>query len=209
MEHIGTVEASRRLEASPDRAALARAYNDVIEAILTSPLWAPERPGGLRIPWRAAREAMAHPDLRGAFASPGLYIFGSAAPSPVYLGMTSGWLKGRLMNRYVRQGVGVESQCQLAATYRCALVAHGLAGFPEEIRTRNGRDRNPVRLTGAVAFARHGIDGIWFALVPFADPKAVRPIEKKIISIAAEWNRDHGHPPLLNQMELKPYWPPA
>jgi hypothetical protein len=123
---------SRRLaEATADPAALRHAYGDFIRAVLNSPLWSPEHTGGVRIPWRAAREASAHPSLRNAFGSPGLYLFGSAAGAPLYLGMTRRPLWKRLGGRYVH---GPRSQCQLAVDHESELLAHGLEGFPDEIR---------------------------------------------------------------------------
>jgi hypothetical protein len=189
---------SRRLvESAPDLTALDRAYDAFIRAVLDSPLWTTEHPDGVRIPWRSAQAASAHPSFRDTFGSPGLYLFGSVAGVPLYLGMTRGPLWTRLARRYVQ---GRRSQCQLAADYEHQLLARGLEGFPDEVRAwyRRSFRGSTVRLEGAITFARHGIEGIWFALLPIPDPDAVRPLERRLIPVADAWNRSRRYPPLLN-----------
>jgi hypothetical protein len=188
---------SRRLiEAASDPAALSTAYADFIRTVLDSPLWSPEHSGGIRIPWRAAREARAHASLRGTFDSAGLYLFGSAVGIPLYLGMTGGPLRARL-RRYV---YGRRSQCRLAVDYEPQLLAHGLQGFPDDVRAwyRRGYGGSVVRLEGAVVFARHHIERIWFTLLPISGRESVRPLERRLIPVAGAWNRSRGYPPLLN-----------
>ncbi len=133
-------------------------------------------PDGVRISWRSASAAFRSPALDAAFRSPGLYLFGSADGVPLYHGMTRGPLRKRLWGRYVGGG---RSQCQLAADYERELLAHGIDGFPPDVRAWYLRSfgSSTVRLIGAAAFARHGIGGIWFTVLPVADAGAVRPLE--------------------------------
>ena len=197
-----TAQAVRLTEAAFDPAALDRAYADYIRVVLDWPLWSAEQPEGVRVPWRSALDASADPRLRDAFGSPGLYLFGSAAGIPLYLGMTRRPLKRRLWGRYLQ---GQRSQCQLAVDYEDQLRAIGLDGFPEELRGRYRRSfrGSTVRLEGAVAFAQHGIEGIWFTVLPMVDPKSVRPLERRLIAVADGWNRRRGYPPLLNRQDAR------
>ena len=126
-----TAHAVRLTGAAFDPVALERAYADSIRALLDAPLWSAEHPDGLRVPWRSAPEGSAHPSLSAAFRSPGLYLFGSAAGVPLYWGRTRRPLKRRLWGRYVH---GQRSQCQLAVDHEHQLRAHGLDGFPEDVR---------------------------------------------------------------------------
>jgi hypothetical protein len=205
-----TLEAhsSRLLEAVSDLAALEKAYSEFIQAVLDSALWSPEYPNRLRIPWRLAGQASVHPTVRHVFGSPGLYLFGSAGGVPLYLGMTRRPLWMRLWRRYLH---GPRSQCQLAVDYERQLISHGLEGFPNEVREwyRRSFRSSTVRLEGAIAFTRHGIEGIWFAVLPIPDPTAVRSLERRLIPLANAWNRSRRHPQLLNVQDLRPWsrWP--
>lgn len=192
---------TRSLIGAASPAALSRAYDGYIRAVVNSRLWSADCPEGLRIPWRSAREASADITLRNAFRLPGLYLFGSAAGVPLYLGMTRGQLWRRLRGRYVQ---GARSQCQLAADYQPELCARGLEGFPEEVRVwyRHSFRGSTVRLDGAVAFARQGIEGIWFSLVPVSEVARVRLLEQHLIPIANQWNRAHDYPALLNAQDV-------
>jgi len=180
---------------------LGRAYADHVTAVLDSPLWSAADSGGLRIPWRSAVAACASPTLKEDFRSPGLYLFGSSAGVPLYLGMARAPLRKRLWGRYVR---GQRSQCQLAVDYESELLAHGVDGFPPGLRAwyRRSFGNSTVRLVGAAAFAQHGIGGIWFTVLPIADVAAIRPFEQRMISVADAWNRRQGLPPLLNRQDM-------
>ncbi len=126
------VHSDRPLAAASDDARLERAYADYIQAALDAPLWSAECPDGVRIPWRLAKQAAAHPSLHDTLGSPGLYLFGDEEGVILYLGMTTTTLWKRLRGRYV---AGLRSQCQLAADYASDLVAAGnITGFPEQIR---------------------------------------------------------------------------
>jgi hypothetical protein len=177
---------------SPDQ--VGQAYSSLLEELFRLPLWSSENRQGRRIPWREAKNAKKL--MREAFDSPGLYIFG-VAEIPLYIGCTEQSLWRRLSGRYVN---GVRSQCQLAATHAEAIREQGIDGFPEEVREwyRRRFGGSTVRLEGAVAFARHGIDGIWFTLLPVSNEETIRPLEEQLIPIADKWNQEKGHPRLLN-----------
>lgn len=176
--------------------SLTHAYDGCMEVVLRSPYWSPECPSGLRIPWRLAKEARSYPSTSNVWDFPGLYLFGSAAGVPRYLGETGGTFRKRLQ-RYV---FGRRSQCQLAVDYEQALVERGLEGFPEEIREwyRRGHRTNTARLRGAVDFCQHGIDGIWFTLLPITGSNVPYLIEQLLIPIVNDWNLKKGYPLLVN-----------
>ena len=190
-------DADRLLAVASNPAKLAHAYSDFIQAIFEAPLWSAQQPNGVRIPWRSAKEASEHPLLRDAFNSPGLYLFGSDAGVPLYLGKTTTTLSKRLRRRYV---AGKRSQCQLAVDYEPELLARGIDGFPDDMREwyRSQYGSSTVRLQGAVVFAQHGIEGIWFTLIPVKDPGSGDNLEQSLIPVAQAWNRDRGYPALLN-----------
>jgi hypothetical protein len=185
-----------------DASGLRGAYSDYIRSIQDSPLWSsPSCTSGLRIPWRQAKSAANHPELQNAFRSPGLYLFGDVSRIPMYVGMTKGSLWSRLRGRYV---CGRRYQCQIAVDYGRELITRGMDGFPDDVREwyRKGFGTSTVRLRGSLAFARSGIEGIWFTLLPVADPDSVRNLERALIPVALEWNVSHGYPPLLNVQDV-------
>jgi hypothetical protein len=182
--------------AASEPAALGRAYADYIRTVLDSPLWSTEQPDGLRIPWRAARDASRLSEAGEVFREVGLYIFGSEAGVPRYVGMAGNSFKQR-MPRYVFRR---RCQCQLAVDYGPDLIAHDIDGFPEEIRSwyRRRHGGSTVRLRGAIDFARHGAEGIWFTLLPISEAQALRSLEKRLIPVANAWNLRRDYPALLN-----------
>ena len=189
--------ADRLLTVVSNRGKLERAYLRYLEVVLDGPLWSDQQPNGLRIPWRSANAARKHPQFREAFECPGLYLFGSDAGVPLYLGMTTTTLWKRLSRRYVRGG---RSQCQLAVDYEQELLAHGIDGFPKEVRAwyQHNYPGSTVRLQGALTFAQHGIQGIWFTPIPTRDPDAPGRLEQSLMPVAEAWNRDRSYPALLN-----------
>ena len=164
----------RFIQSRSNSATLKVIYAEFIQSRLAESLWSATSSAGSRIPWRLAAEAAKHTSLTKAFQLPGLYLFGSSAGAPLYLGKTEKQtLWSRLRTRYVR---GKESQCQLAADYQFDLIKRGLEGFPNDVRVRRSL-YGTARLKGAVAFAKHGIDGIWFTLLPVSDSSAVSDLE--------------------------------
>jgi hypothetical protein len=188
---------ARLSSAIGDPQALALSYSDHIEAALSEVPWSADRPEGVRIPWRLAKEARNYHRMRAAFESPGLYIFGSQGGIPLYMGKTETTLWKRLARRYV---VGERSQCQLTATYEQGLLASGMRAFPPEVRAWYAKQyrNSTVRLVGALTFAQHGINGIWFTLIPITDPHQVASVERSLIPVADAWNESHAFPPMLN-----------
>ncbi|MCH8266488.1 MAG: hypothetical protein IH846_03110, partial [Acidobacteria bacterium] len=105
----------------------------------------------------------------------------------------------RLSRRYLG---GENSQFWLAATYKEELREKGIDGFPKAVREWYRSWNKPgtvVRLRGAVAFAQHGICGIWIALLPISKKELVKPLEANLIPIANQWNIAHGYEPLINK----------
>jgi len=186
--------ANRLIGALRDKDSLAEIYALFMDELLRLPLWSPEDPHGGRIPWRAAERARRL--MQQEFDSPGLYIFG-AGEVPLYIGKTKDSLWNRLRGRYLN---GERSQCELAARYSDRICEKGIEGFPEEIRKWYRRQYGGwARLEGAVAFARHGIERVWFALIPVTDETIVDLLERRLIPVANEWNRVRGFEGLLNK----------
>ena len=181
-------EQAKLLDEAARLGKLESAYSDYIRLVMDSPLWLK----GIRIPWRSVKDASSK--LGQVFQLPGLYLFGSAALIPLYIGMTNQTLWKRLNGRYVGRS---ESQCGLAARYEQEIIKQGRNGIPEAVRTR----RSNVRLKGAVSFAQHGIDGIWLTVLPFPleDADSIRSLERRLIPIANAWNVSQGYPELLNE----------
>jgi len=192
--------AGRLIDSLNAQHSLEAAYADWVELLVHQPIWSPGSPESLRIPWRSAREAHRCPLFKEAFESPGLYLFGNGDGVPVYLGKTERQaLWKRLSGRYVR---GKRCQCQLAADYEPALIERGMAGFPDEVREWYRKNfSGTTRLKGAVRFARDGIDGIWFTILPIADKTTIGKLESRLIRLANERNRSQGHPAMLNKQD--------
>ena len=179
-----------------DPGRLQGAYREYMEAVLASPLWSEEQAGGVRIPWRLARDASNSAPLCEAFGHPGLSLFASAAGIPLYWGMTEKTLWQYLSRRFVH---GPKTQCQLTADYERDAIARGLEGFPDEVRQWYRRITNgTVRLRHAVAFAQHGIEGIWFTVLPVREAEKIKGLKSHVIDAAGTWNQRHEFPPLLN-----------
>ncbi len=197
------VYSDRLLAAASDDARLERAYADYIQAALDAPLWSAECPDGVRIPWRLAKQATAHPSLHHALGSPGIYLFGDEEGVILYLGMATTTLWKRLRGRYV---AGPRAQCQLAADYASDLLAAGnITGFPEQIRAwyRRAYKGSTVRLEGALSFAQHGVEGIWVTVLPIADTASIHPLERALIHAANAWNHHKGYQPQLNKQHVR------
>lgn len=180
---------------NPDR--LADLYSGWLAGLFDRGYWTPGMDAGHRIPWRRGEEA--RDELIDRFDSPGIYLWG-ARETPLYVGMTRSTF-GRRFGRYIW---GKRSQCKLAARYEDDLIGHGIDGFPGEVREwyERGYGSSTVRLDGAVAFAQAGIDDVWFALLPADDADNVKAVEEALIPVAARWNREDGHPELLNVQHL-------
>lgn len=199
------------VESRDDSDALPHAYDQCLSAVLSAPTWSTDCTEGVRIPWRAAAAARMHPSLSAAFESPGLYLFGTQNLVPRYWGKAPGRpLWNRLKERYV---CGSKSQCQLAADYENDLrMRPGIEGFPVEVvewykRRNSGTmpgvrlSNSTVRLEGAADFARHGIEGIWFTLLPMRtfEPEAIGEFEEEFIAQGNAWNVAHGYPLMVNK----------
>ena len=183
------------VNAAHDPHRLKTAYAAWLEGLLRSPSWSSTTPDGKRVPWRAAETAKDHPSMQAAFASPGIYLFGTSSGIPRYLGKAEDETLGeRLFGRYLG---GPNSKFWLAAKHGDALRISGVTGFPKDVLARNAK--RIARLKGAVDFAQHGIEGMWIALIPISDKERVGPLERKLIAIARQWNISKGYPPLLNK----------
>jgi hypothetical protein len=176
-------------------------YEDLMQGLLELPLWSPSSLTGRRIPWRLAPVARRHSSMKSIFNSPGIYLFGDAAAIPRYLGITCGRKTSGTFDKRMRRYLwGPKSQCALAEAYERELCENGIDGFPLEVREwyRKSYGNSTVRLKGAVDFARHGIQGVWVALLPIQQRELISSIEEHLIPVANEWNLARKYPSLIN-----------
>jgi len=187
---------SRLLQAVDNREQLQQEYDSLLSELFQSDFWKTGSVELRRVVWTDAGEAR-FADSK-TFGLPGLYIWG-VDTRPLYVGITRAAFKKRFA-RYIWSD---RSQCKLARAYGGALIAAGgIDGFPAEIRDwykRSFRGSN-VRLEGAVRFAQEGIDKIWFTLLPHENDKLeeIRVLERALIPVAEQWNKQHKYSRLLN-----------
>ncbi len=204
------IDYSRKfLSAINNEDRLDELYSDWLDSLFSSPLWNKSDLDGKRIPWMKAEEAFAEMDI---FNSSGLYIFGTKENVPIYLGISKGKieprpLKERLRSRYFGPKKETENkkyaQFQIAKNNELNLIQKGY----EQALSRDifewYKKRYPnskVRLIHAEKLAKLGINGIWFAGLPFRR-EDIRKFEKKIIPIANNWNINNNYDKLLNTQD--------
>lgn len=141
--------------------------------------------------------------------SPGGTFGGVLVPRAIPVGRAGAAAVSRDDSEHVQEPIptihlGKRSQCKLVGRYEEQIVDEGIDGFPDEILDWYERSfgSSTVRLDGAVAFARADIREVWFALLPAGENDEVKAVEETLIPVAAEWNREHGHPELLNVQHL-------
>lgn len=201
-----------------DPRGLMKVYSEWLDGIFFAPLWSPSSQEGFRIPWR--KFVAAYSSRRAMVDKPGLYLFGSEKEGPRrdlprYVGATGfgkrdNTLWKRIKGRYVpgprtaRYRGDLDGrlprQCEIADFYGYILTVHGIEDLPGWLKKRVSK----VRLHGAGDFAKHGIDGIWVAVLPsivsngIATQEAIDKVEKALISTARQWNCRNHYPCLVN-----------
>lgn len=187
---------ARFLADKSDSQALLREYGAIIDSLVNESMWSSGSDLRRRVLWTKGKNArLEYPRI---FARPGLYLWG-VRKTPLYVGITRSSFRRRF-GRYIWQE---RSQCNLAQLYEAELCERSLEGFPEEVKTWYKGYRGAVRLRGAVAFAKHGINEIWFVLFPHNNSDEIVASEKAIVPVAQEYNRRHGYPELLNAKLLR------
>ena len=173
---------------------LEQTYAALLHELLISDFWSFENIKAPRVLWKDAclcRKSK-------VFSKSGLYIWG-AGSVPRYIGKTNGSFEKRF-HRYIWDQ---KSQCHLAEKYEDDIIRNGIKGFPDEIHEwyKKGFGSSTVRLQGAVDFARHGLNTLWFSLFPIDEknPELVSRIEEEIISVANNWNLKSDFDPLVNK----------
>ena len=167
-------------------------YSMIIQILLDSKIWSNNEPKNPRVPWQHGRSVRSeHKDL---FSKSGIYLWG-VENIPLYIGKT----KQSFNKRFSRYIWSKKSQCNLALNYENELKNNGINGFPEEIMEWYKQNYGgSARLQGAVAFAKHGLNSVWFSLFPADDLNTIDYFEEKIIPVANEWNVKNGLRQLLN-----------
>ena len=204
---------------------LAEVYSDWLESLFPSQqLWSENNIDGNRIPWGKRGEIQNKKDFSNRFESKGMYIFGTKENIIRYIGITTDQIFKKRFNRYISStGQGQKAQCQLANIISGKIDKTNYKTLQEGAWNNKGdmkifyRLKNRYhmflkniadekfipkdvinyspRCKGAIDFALHGIDGVWFSILEINDVKA---LEKQLIPIANEYNCKKGHLPLLN-----------
>lgn len=205
---------------------LAQVYSMWLENLFKSPLWDPIKQDGMRIPWKC--RCIAQEYMGEIFGKKGIYIFGTKENEIRYIGITSNDernFKKRLARYIPTTKRGQKSQCRLAEKiqYKGDLYHQKFLKFREECakgtipmseikknyhnllqnaakKYLNGYIKiNKPRCIGAVDFAWHGINGIWFTLLVVNDQNDIKKLETELIPIADIYNSKKGHLPLNNE----------
>lgn len=198
------------LNAINDKNRLEELYSDWLNLLFSGQEWSKNNLNGMRIPWMKAEEAFE--SSKDIFNNPGMYIFGTKDKVPIYLGISKGKVKPRpLKNRLRSRYFGTKneklenkkySQFQIAKINEDFLKNNGYQQLPRDILDwyEKNYPNSKVRLIHAKKLAELGIDGIWFAGLPFRgeDINDIRKLEEKIIPIANEWNTNNNYPELIN-----------
>lgn len=176
-----------------DEALLPEAYDRFLNDLFEHPFWTRGSVAMQRVAWSEGRRA--RKEDPESFGSPGLYIWG-AQERPIYIGKTEKTFGDRF-SRYIWDP---RSQCNLAKEYASRLLTDDINGFPTEVRDWYDKQfrGSKVRLSGAVRFAKEGIDDIWFALLPNHDPSEIKALEPAVIQVAQKWNQSNNLDRLLN-----------
>ena len=180
-------------EAVEDSESLRAAYDKFLGDLFEGPFWENGTVEFRRVLWSHGRQALIG-DTK-AFASPGLYLWG-IEKRPLYIGITRGSFRKRF-SRYIWHE---RSQCNLAKEFEAPLRSDDIHGFPPHIRewyARNYRG-SEARLRGAVRFAKEGIEGIWFALLPHDSLDEIERLERALIPVAEALNAKGSLGLLLN-----------
>ncbi|MGB8215674.1 MAG: hypothetical protein WCE94_00060 [Candidatus Methanoperedens sp.] len=155
--------------------------------------WHPkENPNGYRIRW--SKESEANKEMKDVFNKAGIYLFGTSENIIRYVGMTEKQtLHERLSRRYVGEGKSRHCQCQIAEDITFDKKEYEKC--PDDVFDfyKNKYSNKAQRLWGALDFAYHGIDDIWFTVLPVEDryKSLISPLEAMLIHIAREYNRKH------------------
>jgi hypothetical protein len=166
----------------------------LLDVLLTSGFWSTNEPEIPRVKWQDGK--IVRSVRRDVFSCSGIYLWG-AGKLPRYIGKAEKQSFSKRFNRYIW---GKNSQCNLAKEYGDAIIHNGINGFPDEILEwyKKGFGNSTVRLQGAVDFARHDLNTLWFTLFPMDDVSLIKKFEGMLINAGNEWNLERGLEPLLN-----------
>ncbi len=166
----------------------------------------------MRFNWESSEKVFEN--LKEIFNLSGLYIFGTKDNVPIYLGISgkNGQrpLKTRLRSRYFggpREGTIIKkySQFQIAKKYEKELKEKGYEkALPKEfLQWYNENFKSKVRFEHAEKLAKFGTDGMWFSVLPISDGKEIVELEKRLINIANDWNKNRNYSTIMNTHHIK------
>ena len=177
-----------------DISKLNEAYSIIINEILASDYWSNNKINALKIKWQDGD--IARSIRNDIFSCSGIYLWG-ASSIPRYIGKTVKLNFNKRFSRYIWQEI---SQCKLALKYEKSLIKDGIKGFPKDIIKKcHNNNWGNARLNGAVDFARHGINNIWFTLFPTDNLSIIDDVEMALIKVANSWNIENGLKSLINE----------
>ncbi|GBU27285.1 hypothetical protein R84B8_00814 [Treponema sp. R8-4-B8] len=186
-------------KAMNDDEKIKTTYSSIIGKLITSEFWSTTNKEAPRVKWFDGRAVSNDEDGSRIFRCSGIYLWG-AGSCPRYIGKAERQSFRRRFNRYI---FSRNSQCELARRYEKEIKYKGIDGFPNEIiEWYEEKFSGTARLQGAVDFAKHGIDNIWFTLFPTEEINYIDIIERILINVANDWNIENNYDQLINVQHI-------
>jgi len=172
---------------------LEQVYSLLLDSLLASNFWSVKDINAPRVLCKDGRVCLESKE--DVFLQPGLYLWG-AGKIPLYIGKTKDCFRNRF-NRFIWDE---KSQCNLAKELEFEMKRNNYNEIPNEllIQYRNKLNVSNIRLKDAAAFAKHGINNVWFALFPTENTDGIDELKEKLIRISNIWNEKNGFDPLIN-----------
>jgi len=172
---------------------LEQVYSLLLDSLLASNFWSENDINAPRVLCKDGRICLE--SKKDVFLQFGLYLWG-ASKIPLYIGKTKDCFKNRF-NRFIWDE---KSQCNLAKELELEIKHKGYNEIPKELITqyKNKLNVSNIRLQDAAAFAKHGIDNIWFTLFPAENTNGIDELNEKLIQIGNIWNEKNGFDQLIN-----------
>jgi len=172
---------------------LEQVYSLLLDSLLVSNFWSEKDITAPRVLCKDGKVCLKSKE--DVFLQSGIYLWG-AGKIPLYIGKTKDCFKNRF-NRYIW---AEKSQCNLAKELEFEMKRNNYNEIPEELLTQYKKKLNVsnIRIQDAAAFAKHGIDNIWFSLFPTENTNGIDELEEKLIYIGNIWNIKNGFDQLIN-----------
>jgi len=172
---------------------LEQVYSLLLDSLLVSNFWSVNDINAPRVLCKDGR--ICRENNEDIFLQLGLYLWG-AGNIPLYIGKTKDCFKNRF-NRFIWDE---KSQCNLAKELELEMKCNGYNEIPKELLTqyKNKLKVSNIRLQDAAAFAKHGVNNVWFTLFPTENINGIDELEEKLIQTGNIWNIKNGFDQLIN-----------